>query len=122
MMLDKSVSYNLPWPPSINSYFATYRGRRIISRKGRDYKIAVRKVLLLNQCKPIPGRLSLSIVAHVPDKRKRDIDNLLKCLLDSLGQGGAYYDDSQIDELIIRRGELRSGGEIFVNIQKIGDF
>lgn len=39
-----------------------------------------------------------------PDRRKRDLDNLLKSLLDGLEGAGVFKDDAQIDDLqIVRR-------------------
>ena len=31
----------LPYPPSINSYYRTFRGRMLISAKGREYRKVV---------------------------------------------------------------------------------
>jgi len=45
-----------------------------------------------------------------PDKRKRDVDNVLKALLDACEHAGCYESDSQIDELHIVRQEMRTGG------------
>jgi len=52
-------------------------------------------------------RLSVFIEAFPPDKRKRDLDNVLKSLLDALQHAGVYADDCQIDRLsIIRKSPL----------------
>ena len=48
-------------------------------------------------------RLIVTIEAYPPDKRKRDLDNILKSLLDALQHAGMYPDDSQIDVLSIAR-------------------
>lgn len=29
----------LPWPPSVNTYWRTFRGRMLISAHGRDYRV-----------------------------------------------------------------------------------
>jgi len=31
----------LPWPPTVNTYYTVARGRKILSKKGRAYKEAV---------------------------------------------------------------------------------
>ncbi|NBW23084.1 MAG: RusA family crossover junction endodeoxyribonuclease, partial [Caulobacteraceae bacterium] len=41
--------------------------------------------------------------AFPPDKRKRDLDNVLKSLLDALTHANVWDDDSQIDDLRIYR-------------------
>ena len=60
---------------------------------------------------------SVLIDAYPPDKRKRDIDNLLKPVLDALGEYGAITDDSDIKELCICKLEKRDGGELEVYIK-----
>lgn len=46
----------------------------------------------------------------VPDKRKRDIDNLLKVLLDSLKSACVFKDDSQVKEIYIsHEGQVKDG-------------
>jgi Holliday junction resolvase RusA-like endonuclease len=43
------------------------------------------------------------VEVYVPDRRKRDLDNLHKGILDSLTHAGVWGDDSQIDDLRIYR-------------------
>lgn len=47
-------------------------------------------------------RLRVEIVAFMPDKRTRDLDNVAKSVCDGLN-GIAWADDEQVDELIVRR-------------------
>jgi len=58
------------------------------------------------------------VTAYPPDKRKRDLDNILKALLDAM-QGSLYEDDSQIDQLLIKRGDVIKGGKVRVTIEEI---
>lgn len=94
----------LPWPPSANTYWRRNGGRYFISKRGQDYRAFVTKV-----CHPYKGffmaedRLRVRIKAYPPDKRKRDLDNLFKSVLDSIQHSGIYADDSQIDKLSIER-------------------
>ena len=30
--------FELPWPPSVNGYWRTFRNRQIISKRGREYR------------------------------------------------------------------------------------
>lgn len=53
-----------------------------------------------------------------PDRRRRDLDNCLKSLLDALQHGGAYYDDSQIVDLSIKKREVVPDGKTLVTIQQ----
>lgn len=101
------LTINLPWPPSVNHYWRNVAGRTLISADGRAYRKAVADhVLIQHAAKRLAGRLEVRIYAAMPDKRRRDLDNLLKSILDSLTHAGVWIDDSQIDVLSIRRGTL----------------
>jgi crossover junction endodeoxyribonuclease RusA len=84
----------------------------LISADGRRYRKEVGECVLMyvRGSRPLNGRLSVRIEAQPPDKRKRDLDNLLKAPLDALTHAGLWVDDEQIDELtIVRLGPLRGG-------------
>lgn len=53
------------------------------------------------------------------DKRKIDIDNRIKAVLDALQDAGVFDDDFQVDELSIVRGKPIKGGAIRVLIEEI---
>ena len=71
----------------------------------------------LVQGKHIPGKVKLSIQAYPPDKRKRDLSNIIKVLEDALVRGGLIEDDSLIDDLHITRHE--KGGYVLITVDKI---
>ena len=108
----------LPFPPSLNRMYRVYSGRSIVSRVGRAYRAAV--TAQLRGMPTLRCRVRIRIVAHPPDKRRRDLDNLLKASLDGLVHGGALEDDSLIDELLIIRGEVRRNGELIVFLEPMG--
>jgi crossover junction endodeoxyribonuclease RusA len=58
------------------------------------------------------------IKLYPPDRRKRDIDNMLKSLLDSL-IGIAYDDDSQIQCLAVSKEEVVKGGKCEIKIKEV---
>jgi crossover junction endodeoxyribonuclease RusA len=96
------IEITLPWPPSVNTYWRNFDGRMIISAKGREYRETVGdQMILQKQVKHFTGRLRVEIEAFRPDKRRRDLDNLLKATLDGLAHAGVYEDDSQIIDLRI---------------------
>ena len=76
---------------------------------------------LVNNTKyPLLGRLSVHINVFPPDRRIRDIDNLLKSALDSLTHAGVYLDDSQIDKIAIVRREIdKPAGRIEIIVTEI---
>lgn len=110
------LTITLPWPPTVNTYYRSVNGRAIISEKGRAYRKAVAdQVLIQRGAKHLDGRLSVAIEAFPPDKRKRDLDNICKAVLDSLTHAGVWLDDCQIDELGVKR--MTIGGMVKVTVR-----
>lgn len=114
------VTIILPWPPSINSYWRTVNGRTLLSKRGRVYKqAAARAVLAAGANKHLACRLAVRLTVHPPDRRRRDIDNLAKSLLDAMQHAGVYQDDSQIDRLLIERAIVEKGGVVVATIEEV---
>jgi crossover junction endodeoxyribonuclease RusA len=92
-----------------------------MSKGGREYKAKVAEYIAeSNSPKLGSARLSLEIVLWPKDKRKFDIDNRIKALLDSLQDAGVFDDDEQIDQINIYRGSgTRTGGQARVMIEVI---
>mgnify|MGYP003140348797 FL=1 len=63
------------------------------------------------------SRVEVDIQAYPPDRRKRDLDNIQKILLDSLQAAGIYKDDCQVDKITISRGPVVPEGMIVVDIK-----
>ena len=117
---DFLINIRLPWPPTINTYYTIARGRKILSKKGREFKKAAAAELLIQQPpKGLTGRLEVNIDVFPPDRRRRDIDNLCKATVDSLQDYGVFFDDEQIDILRIRRKQIEKPGYVRVYISEI---
>jgi crossover junction endodeoxyribonuclease RusA len=96
------IELTLPWPPTVNTYWRNFNGRTIISAKGREYRKAVAdQVLIQRGAKHLDYALQVTIEAFRPDRRRRDLDNLLKAILDSLTHAGVMEDDCLIVDLRI---------------------
>ena len=113
------IEFTLPWPPSVNHYWRNFRGRMVIGERGRAYR---RDAIASIRQQRIPadgvgGPLSVRVHAFPPDRRRRDLDNLQKALLDAVVAAGVIEDDSNIDELQVVRGKVQSGGMVWVRIQ-----
>lgn len=118
------MTLELPWPPSVNHYYrhimvGPYQARTIISRKGREFReLAIR--WLAEQGFPRGTYwcgLKVSIDAHEPNRRERDLDNLQKPLLDALVAAGVIGNDSQVNRLEIQRAPIVRGGLIRMVIE-----
>lgn len=119
------IELTLPYPPSANSYWRSpntgkLAGRHLLSEKGRAYREAVKVLCWQRGVKRMLGRLSVVLVVCPPDRRRRDLDNVLKASLDSLTAGGAWDDDSQIDRIVVERGQVVKDGALLIKIQKWG--
>lgn len=115
----KTLTFALPWPPSENTYRRVVPNRQgpVMSRKGRSYKATACGIIRANRYnRELAGRLEVEIMLRPPDRRKRDIDNTLKALLDAMQAGGVYLDDSQIDSLHVQRCEPVKDGMVWVEI------
>lgn len=109
---------NLPYAPSVNTYWRRGKFSTYLSATGREYKKAVAD-LIADSGTPKLGtaRLKITLVIRPRSKRKFDIDNLAKAVLDSLSGAGVFDDDEQVDELHIIRGEPFKGGRIVTMIE-----
>ena len=111
--------FELPWPPSVNHYYRHVGPRVLISRDGRKYRETIVSLLGDQKIHPFEESVELAVDAYPPDNRRRDLDNLLKCLLDSFTFGGLYRDDSQIKKLTITKREpMPPNGMMYIRIKE----
>lgn len=117
--MKSALLLRLPWPPSFNDYWrpctiSNGRVMMVLTKRAREYKsqvlCRVRETLGSKTLDPIVGRVRVEYEFCAPDRRRRDIFNFEKGLSDSLTAAGVWLDDEQIDEGVVRRGALFSGG------------
>jgi crossover junction endodeoxyribonuclease RusA len=108
------ITLKLPWPPSTNAYYRVFKNRAILTKAARQYRETI--VGLFGGHQPLTGRLGIVIYVFPPDKRLRDLDNLLKQPLDALQHAGVFLNDGQIDQLMIRRQNVEKPGYLLVTI------
>lgn len=109
------MTLTLPWPPSVNHYWLRNRNGSVrVSGAGVAFRL---QVMSLYRGPTMTGRLAVVVDLYPPDKRRRDIDNVGgKALLDALAHAGVYADDSQIDDLHIRRRDVVPPGRVVVTV------
>lgn len=123
-MASETIRATLPYPPTVNHYWrhVVCRGRVCVyvSDEGRAYRRRVQ--VAMAGAPTLSGRLRVIVRVCPPDHRARDLDNLMKCLLDSLTAAGIWGDDSQVDELTIVRDEPIRGGlvEVLASERNLG--
>lgn len=111
------VTIKLPWPPSVNRYYRHVGAKVLISKAGRAYRKAVADLLLVERKRAnFTGRLSMTMAAYPPDRRRRDLDNLQKAIWDALQHGGLYRDDSQIKRFEATMHEPGKPGFVVVTV------
>jgi crossover junction endodeoxyribonuclease RusA len=108
---DTMIILDLDYPPSANTYWRHARGRHYIGEKGLAFRASVISIVATHKQKAPDGRLELGVMLYPPDRRRRDIDNVCKALLDSMTYSGLIEDDSLIDKLTIERGAMVKGGK-----------
>jgi crossover junction endodeoxyribonuclease RusA len=115
------IIFTLPFPPSVNTYYRRGAHATYMSKQGREYKCKVADYIAESGTPKLgTARLRLEIVLWPKDKRKFDIDNRIKALLDSLQDAGVFDDDEQKDQINIYRGSgTVTGGQARVMIEVI---
>lgn len=114
------ITLELPWPPSVNDYWRPWRGRMVVTGRGKKYKEEVFRYVFRHELDvQLADRLIVHITLCAPTKRECDLDNFNKCLLDALTEANVWNDDSQIDDLRIERGSVIKGGLVLVSIDTL---
>ena len=114
------TSFTLPFPPSMNTYWRNFRGRTVISKNGREFREAVTQFVIDNNIPKFGDKkLKLTLILRPRDKRKIDIDNRIKAVLDALEHAGVFDDDFQVDHIEMIRGNQIKGGLLHVVIEEI---
>lgn len=112
--MGQTLTFQFPYPPSVNSYWLQSGKRRYISKRGVEFKKAVHEIL-----DGVTGfgdaPVEVSIILYPRDKRLLDIDNCCKAIMDSMN-GIIFDDDQQVWRLSVERGEKIKGGGCSVSI------
>lgn len=91
-------------PPTINHYYGSGNRRKWITTRGVMFRALVldRYRADYPTAKPLTGDLSVQIIFQPATKRRMDVDNRIKPLLDACTLAGLWVDDSQVKHLEVR--------------------
>lgn len=118
----RAVELVLPLPPSVNSYWRSVpatrnsRARVLISEEGRRFKQRCQLAASAQCREPLDGEVSVRGTVYFRDRR-RDLDNVLKPLLDAL-QRVVYTNDSQIAHIELRRAYDKARPRVELTIER----
>lgn len=111
---------SLPWPPSNNSYYRHNRGRTHISAEGQAYRDSVARIIKDSMLDfGLTAPVKIRIECHMPDRRRRDLDNLQKAAFDALTKSGFWLDDQQVDYYSVKRMPIVKGGRLELTITEL---
>ena len=104
-------------PPTVNHYWieAGYRGRKYLSHRAHHFRAVIQRfVNPMNYS----GEVQVFMEYHVPDKVKRDADNVVKPIFDALMKAQLICDDSQISNFVMMKQPVFKGGKLKIKVVK----
>ncbi|EFB74018.1 RusA family crossover junction endodeoxyribonuclease [Providencia rustigianii] len=120
--MSNPITFILPFPPSVNTYWRHVGKKTLISEKGRKFRanaIAAVYEQLRKRPKAITEHVSVTVKMYPPSKRRMDIDNYLKAPFDALTYAGVWSDDVQVRRAIIEWCEVVKGGRFEIEIHPL---
>ena len=111
-------------PPSVNNCYRAYKGRMIKSPAYRFWQ-HIEMQLYKDENRRVTGNLKVEVIVHTGKgwRANRDLDNLLKPLLDMLILIGVIEDDNSkiVREVLVKMNvpRIKSFAVIEVNITKL---
>ena len=117
-MKEYKFSFNF-LPVSVNSSYRSFKSRVYKSQKLKDFKKKMDDMFdTFENVEKLEGKLSIDIVFEMKGSRKRDIDNMMKSLLDSL-EGKVFENDNQIYEMNVKKFENCNEDKTIISIRQM---
>ena len=115
------IRLELTRPPSVNRLWRTNKGG--VMYRSEEYvqwrKVAQWQAYAQAKGHKIEGLFKITLRVARPDKRRRDIDNLLKAVLDAVDHAGLVRDDADCDWIDARW--TKDGPECLVILEPIDE-
>jgi Holliday junction resolvase RusA-like endonuclease len=112
----EAVSLDLPFPPSVNRLWrSTKDGKHYRSPRYQTWFQAAG--LEINRQRPgrVSGQFSVLLQLGRPDRRSRDLDNLMKPVLDLLQHHGVIDNDSLAQHVSVHWSDTIKGAHVVVS-------
>lgn len=104
-----SVEFFVSIPPTVNNYYVKTRNGVFISKAGKAFREkAAEDIIQQVGGVHLTGHFHVEIIMFFNDRRRRDLDNYLKALLDAITHSSLWSDDCLVDQLVIMRGRTDS--------------
>lgn len=99
--MSSAAILTLNYPPSANRLWRNVNGKTLKSAEYRSWLACMSLHLQTQREKPVDGAFTAHIMVNRPDNRRRDIDNLVKPILDAVAASGVIENDSLCQKLTI---------------------
>jgi crossover junction endodeoxyribonuclease RusA len=103
------IRLTVPFPPSTNHAWGQAGHRKYLKKACHEFRKEVSEAVAEAGAR-IEGRIAVFAALHSPTRRKYDIDNRAKTLLDALQHAGVFDDDECVDMLWLIRKDVVKGG------------
>jgi len=96
-------SFTIPLPPSVNSLYRNVPGKgRVKTQRYHTWLNAAGWAIKEAKPEAVRGDYIMTLICQRPDRRRRDLGNLLKAIEDVLTAHGIIEDDSLAAEIHMR--------------------
>ena len=120
-----NIALILPYPPSCNHIWKRAGNKMILDARAAAFRqkvfVLVNALRMRNfiPSEPFLSKCAVMVEYNQPDKRRRDLDNGSKSLLDALTYAKIWMDDSQVELMLTYFGKPCRGGACRVLIQPL---
>ena len=117
-MKEYKFSFNF-LPTSVNSSYRSFKSRVFKSQRLKDFQKKIDEMFdTFENVEKLEGKLSIDVTFEMKGFRKRDIDNMMKSLLDSL-EGRIFENDNQIFEMNVKKFDNCNQDKTIISIKQI---